>query len=696
MSDSNNDKQGSRPEVLVISADGPALAPLLERLSSEHVRPTCVAGTAQGDHHLRSGRFPIAIIDIDGLDVLADSFFGELRKSHPTLSILVTGTAAPTSLLVQLIHIGVHDFLPKPYDVEQLVTVVKLLSDPDSEKNGPGRPAAHLPRHILDGVELTPDILRAQDDLEKMNQSLKEHVSQATILFQMARDLSENENWTDALDRFLMALVNFIDADGAALLLFSEEHQRLAARATFQIGEEALTPTCNLVLDSWEDHPRAKEIHAVESYGRRSFTTCLEQTVGWRLTLVPLYHRRRALGFLLVEKAYPSALSFRVDYQLLNTIQTILGEEVANASYISELRQLGRFNTKVLDNIHSGVVTTDLDGHIRFSNQEADAMCPGLKSASAKNVHFNDLFRSESLGEDIYGRVRLSSKDNHVLEVKCLGRPDSEFPTRLSMSKMHDDNLNGTVIVAIFEDLTEQKNLEDEIRRHDRLRVLGQLSAGVAHEIRNPLTGIATSAEVLGGKIRGDEDKTQYVRAILDEIHRLDEIIRNLLNYARPPRPQIGTCLLADLSDRVIQLLSDEASKKGIQIEVQDNLLHRSCRADGNQLTQVLLNIVLNGIQACKKNDQIEIILSNEEADRRGYARIDVIDSGPGINPEIRNRLFEPFVTTKTTGTGLGLAISQQIIEEHQGKISCRSLDKGTQFSIRLPVNMQEPSVTVD
>ncbi|MCZ6766088.1 MAG: ATP-binding protein, partial [bacterium] len=193
-----------------------------------------------------------------------------------------------------------------------------------------------------------------------------------------------------------------------------------------------------------------------------------------------------------------------------------------------------------------------------------------------------------------------------------------------------------------------------------------------------------------------DADKTQYVRAILDEIHRLDEIIRNLLNYARPPHPQIGTCLLADLSNRVIQLLSDEAGKKGIQIEVQDKLLHRSCRADGNQLTQALLNIVLNGIQACKKNDQIEIILSNEDADRKAYARIDVIDTGTGIRPEIRNRLFEPFVTTKTTGTGLGLAISQQIIEEHHGKISCRSLDKGTQFSIRLPVNMQEPSVKVD
>lgn len=693
MSDSNVNKKVSRSEVLVIAEDRPT--PLLDRLSKEHIRPTCVTGVGQGEHHLRSGRFQAVIIDIDDLDVPADAFFGKLRETHPNLAVLVTGTSAATSLLVQLIHIGVYDFLPKPYDVQQFVAMVKLLCGTD-EKIDQRRLTNHrrLSNRMLNDVELTSEILRAQNDLEEMNESLKEHVSQTTILFQMARDLSENENWTDALDRFLMAFVKCIDADGAALLLFSEGHKRLTPRATFQIVEDVLVPTCRILLESWEDNPRANEIHAVESYRRGSFNTCLEQTVAWRLTLVPLYHRRRALGFLLIEKAYPSALSFRVGYPWLNTIQTVLGEEVANASYISELRQLGRFNKKVLDNIHSGVVTTDLEGYVRFSNEKADSMCPVLHSG--ERVHFNTLFRSESLGEDICGRVVRSSKDTHVLEVTCLGRPNAEFPTRLSMSKMHDDNLNGTVIVAIFEDLTEQKQLEDEVRRHDRLRVLGQLSAGVAHEIRNPLTGIAMSAEILGSKIRGDADKTQYVRAILDEIHRLDEIIRNLLDYAQPARPQIGTCLLADLSNRVIQLLSDEAGKKGIQIEVQDNLLHRSCRADVNQLTQVLLNVVLNGIQACKKNDQIKIRLSNEDAGRKAYARIDVIDNGPGIRPDIRNRLFEPFVTTKTTGTGLGLAISQQIIEEHHGKISCRSLEKGTQFSIRLPINMQEPSVTVD
>ncbi|MEJ2722419.1 MAG: ATP-binding protein [bacterium] len=243
---------------------------------------------------------------------------------------------------------------------------------------------------------------------------------------------------------------------------------------------------------------------------------------------------------------------------------------------------------------------------------------------------------------------------------------------------MYDDNLNGNVLIGIFDDLTDQKNMQAEIRRHDRLRVLGQLSAGVAHEIRNPLTGIATTAELLGSKIK-DEGKTKYVRAILDETNRLDEIIKNLLNFARPAKPCLGICALSDISKRVVNLLSEEAGKKGIGLEMTDDATNDVCTADPNQLTQVLLNIVLNAIQACDEGNRIEVKLTNEGgsgAAGTGYTRVEISDNGPGVPDEIRDSLFEPFVTTKTYGTGLGLAISQQIVDEHRGTIECDFLTR--------------------
>jgi signal transduction histidine kinase len=406
------------------------------------------------------------------------------------------------------------------------------------------------------------------------------------------------------------------------------------------------------------------------------------------MSIIPLRHRNNPLGFLVLEKEYKNGYDFKSDFDFLNTLQTIFVEEIANASYISELRQLSRFNNKVLDNIRSGVITTNLKGAVNYSNEWAQGMCPCLRGTRQKPVHFDDLFKSRQYSEEFYKRVLASRKNSHVLEVECCGGEQETFPARLRTTKMYDDNLDGMVIVAIFEDLTEQRRLETEVRRNDRLRVLGQLSAGVAHEIRNPLTGIATSAEVLAGKLGKEQGKVKYVRAIMDETNRLNGIIHNLLDFARPPKPRIAPCSLPEVVKRVYSLLSEEAGRKGVELQMGECPEALYCEADPGQLTQVILNIVLNAIQACEEGNTVRLDLTRDESRDPSYAkvvRIDVVDSGPGVPKEVRGNLFDPFVTTKSRGTGLGLAISQHIVEEHHGTLTCEFLEKGTRFSIRLP-----------
>jgi nitrogen-specific signal transduction histidine kinase len=528
------------------------------------------------------------------------------------------------------------------------------------------------------------DVLHSRD-IGLLKEALRKRVSHLTVLYQMGRDISENENWSDALDRFLMALVRYMQAEGAALLLFSGNRSVLTPRASFQVDEDTLNASCDTLLTSWESHPRALEIHSLEGYEDGDNSTCLERTKPWRISVIPLRHRNRALGFLILEKLYESPAEFEIDYQFLNTIQTIFSEQVANAAYISELRRLGRFNKKVLDNINSGVITTDTQGFVDFFNHRARVLCSLL--GEKRRIHFNDMFQSDSFDRDFFKKLIGSKKVNHVLEVEAARDESGFFPARLSTSKMVDENLNGEVIVAIFEDLTEQKALEKEIRRNDRLRTLGQISAGVAHEIRNPLTGIATSVEVLEGKLKGDDDKKKFIHAVRDEINRLDKIIKNLLDYARPMKPRMKTCFLGDVATRVVNLLSENARRKGITLNLVDNSGDICCRADADQITQVVLNIVLNAVQACKQGDEINVILSGTLEGRKKFARIEVIDSGPGVPEEIRGSMFDPFVTTRTRGTGMGLAISQQIIEEHEGKIKCDFLPRGTKFTILLPTS---------
>jgi signal transduction histidine kinase len=507
---------------------------------------------------------------------------------------------------------------------------------------------------------------------------LRPLAAQLKTLYHMGRDLGEDENWSDALDRFLMALVSFMDAEGAGLLLWSDRERSLSARAVFHLHESDVTHAIDVIRDGWSLHARGAEIHALESYGAPRATSCLERTTSWRTTVIPLRHRGRSLGFLILDKAYRHATDFQGDYLFLSTLQTIFAEEIANASYISELRQLSRFNHKVLDNLRSGVVTTDLDGAIRFANASATELCPRLRARGGV-VHLDHLFQRTPGEEGLFRRMLDATEDAEPFEVMCHGGR-AAFPARLRLARMHDDNLNGTVLVAIFEDLSEFKRMEETVRRHDRLRALGQLSAGVAHEIRNPLAGIATTAEVLGEKLAGDEDKVRYIRAMLEEIQRLDAIVKNLLAFARPPRPTVSRCDVSDVVARVISLSAEEAAARGVSMSA-NVAADAVCLADPAQLTQVMLNLALNAVQACVRGDDV-MVAARREGER---VAIEVRDTGAGVPEDVRTTLFDPFVTTKTQGTGLGLAICRQIVEDHRGTIACDFLEKGTRFVVTLP-----------
>jgi nitrogen-specific signal transduction histidine kinase/DNA-binding response OmpR family regulator len=695
IAEQDDSKHPPQLSILVLSEDPKLIVPLTAELAGVDIAADQARTAAEVLNRFAEGRYPLLLVDTDGCGGESDDLITTIRKSHPQCLVVVAASEPSIDLLCSLIRLGTYDFQKKPLDVKQLAATIRFACRKRMIAEAKAEVFDRLKRStaLLDKnqVELHQQAFRVNEELQNLNKALRRHVSQLTILYQMGRDISENENWSDALDRFLMALVNYLNAGGAAVLLFSDHHRRLAARANFQVDEDTIRRACADLLTGWLSHLRGSEMHSLEGYREAAFDTCLERVRPWRHTLIPLRHRSRPLGFLLLEKSYPTNQSFKIDYHFLNTIQTIFAEEVANASYISQLRQLSRFNEKVLDNINSGVITTDATGRVRFFNQQARHLCPQL--AGSEPVHFDDLFRSPTFGDGFFDKLLNSRKDTHLLEVECSGADGRPSPARLNTGKMRDDNLNTEVIVAIFEDLTEQKRMESEIRRHDRLRVLGQLSAGVAHEIRNPLTGIATSVELLGSKLKGDEDKTKYITAVLSEINRLDGIIRNLLSFARPAKPRLSRCSLTEIANRVINLLSDQARRKEIKLVLTAKMRDEGCYADPDQITQVLLNLVLNAIQACDRGDRIDVILSEEMVrapQEDHFARVDVIDTGPGIPESIRDNLFEPFITTKTKGSGLGLAISQQIIEEHGGRIVCDTAPGRTRFSVFLSGGSRE------
>jgi two-component system NtrC family sensor kinase len=246
----------------------------------------------------------------------------------------------------------------------------------------------------------------------------------------------------------------------------------------------------------------------------------------------------------------------------------------------------------------------------------------------------------------------------------------------------------------------------DERKRIDRLASLGELAAGVAHEIRNPLAGIGTSAQVLRSRLAGDDERVKFADVILDEVGRLEKIIENLLMFARPKQPQLVRHDLRESVQRTLNLVSEQAEKQNVKVEYRwpENL--PSVYVDPDQMSQVFLNLVLNGIQAMSGGGVLTLELDTAEksvpvsAGRRrtdqkpagvtrlvDFVRVTVSDTGAGISKEHLARLFTPFFTTKSNGTGLGLSISQAILREHGGSISISSVrGVGTKVVVDIPV----------
>jgi signal transduction histidine kinase len=260
-----------------------------------------------------------------------------------------------------------------------------------------------------------------------------------------------------------------------------------------------------------------------------------------------------------------------------------------------------------------------------------------------------------------------------------------------------------------LQDLTVARRMQQELRRHERLATLGQLSAGVAHEIRNPLAGIGTSAQVLLKRFEPRDDRARFVQVILDEVARLDRIVTSLLQYARPRTPELRSATLAGCVDRVIALAADTIQQSGVRVEVEVAPRLAPIYIDPDLVGQVLLNVTLNAVQAMPDGGTLryEVRKVRRRRPPRGpgrraedgraarppgsgwieYQQVRVIDTGVGIPRGVLAKMFDPFFTTKASGTGLGLSISQTILQEHAGSIAVDSREgRGTTVFLNFPL----------
>ncbi len=224
---------------------------------------------------------------------------------------------------------------------------------------------------------------------------------------------------------------------------------------------------------------------------------------------------------------------------------------------------------------------------------------------------------------------------------------------------------------------------EEQLRCADRLSALGKLSAGIAHEVRNPLASIKGTAEIFSDKFKPGDKEYEFAKILIKEVNRLDKVVAEFLDFARPKPPELMLTNINDIIQSVLKLTEHQISRSKINLNIQFAEDLPSLNIDPEQMKQVFLNLVINAVQAMPYGGVLKIGSYQEESD----IVCDFSDTGMGISKEQQENLFTPFFTSKENGTGLGLAIAYKIVENHKGKIKFTTQEnQGTTFTIRLPI----------
>ena len=242
---------------------------------------------------------------------------------------------------------------------------------------------------------------------------------------------------------------------------------------------------------------------------------------------------------------------------------------------------------------------------------------------------------------------------------------------------------------SVMKDITGQKLIERHLAQMEKLSAIGELSAGLAHEIKNPLAGIKGAIEIIRDGLANDHPNRMILGEVLAEVTRIDRIVMDLLSYSKPRKSDFATLDLVALIRQVIALLENLAQTKEIQLTLKSRNETTLLSADENELKQLFMNLLLNSIEATPRGGSVEVSL--EEASDSKLC-VSVSDNGLGILPERLSKIFQPFFTTKKAGTGLGLATCKRIVLDHGGEIRVESeVGKGTRFHIDFPLNRIVP-----
>ncbi len=561
---------------------------------------------------------------------------------------------------------------------------------------------AHTVAHVAAGIVIAFAMAPARGVSRRLAERLfisSHHLDFRATVSKATEILSSITTLHDLLQQFGGTIAEAVGAERVLILL--EGRDAFTTRFSFVQKTDHHPITCDLepdgVIVTWlKAHHEpivADELHRMRRTEEVGLLLNRMEELNIALAM-GISSREHLAGVMLLGPRASGRIYGSAEQNALSVLCGQLAVAVDNAQLFTEVQNARIYNETLLQNLTTGVIAVGIDERITVFNNEAGE----ILQVQPSDVLDHELSVLPGPLRTVL-RNTLGSGEGQNAEITLQTKGEG-FTVRISTSifKGQDNRVLGALMVLT--DVTALKRLELQIRRSDRLASLGTLSAGMAHEIKNPLVSIKTFAQLLPERYNDSDFRDTFSNLIGHEIDRIDSLVNQLLRFARPAKPHLQPSHVHAILEKSLLLVGHRLYQKDIKLTRSWEANVDTIRADADQLEQVFLNFFLNAMDAMKNGGELNVsteVLTDEEwlshlagghnGDIHEVLRVTIKDNGEGIRSEDLAHVFDPFFTTKDYGTGLGLSVVHGIIQEHGGQIEVESeLNKGTSFHILLPL----------
>lgn len=377
--------------------------------------------------------------------------------------------------------------------------------------------------------------------------------------------------------------------------------------------------------------------------------------------------------------------SMQTDFKKINLELDKKNSELEES--LARQEEMQTYLNSILESMENGVIGIDVSGNITLFNRAAVEIT-GFTSSHLLQKSYSSFFGNGSQDEPTLMQVLHSGKELKRDEKVIWHQDGHPVPVSFQTAVLRDSKGIRIGAVEIFSDISKIKALEKEMQQAKTMAALGEMSATVAHEIRNPLGAMGVWAGLLERDLEADDPRKKTLGKIIEGLSRLNKIVSNLLVYTRPVKAELRKVQIEKIISEIIDFVQIEIERNGQTITIKRIFCDEPVYVlvDPEKMGQVIMNLCLNAIQAMPNGGKLTVAVEQCK-NNNGFIKISIIDSGIGIEKEIINKIFDPFFTTKENGTGLGLAIVKKIVASHSGYIDIKSKSgKGTAVKFFLPL----------